>query len=170
MKTNFIILLFILGSNFIFGQDTSALNKRPSFNLDLYVNDTVFYEAPIAESFYVINDSMIQIFPGENLYFEATQNHGKLDKLKRVASVTDSSKTLIIEFKQVYKGKTHEQMILSVRNPFKKNLHYKAFMNLMKNKKWAKTSVVPVIAGLISYETWPNIITSLMLKGFELKD
>jgi hypothetical protein len=43
-------------------------------------------------------------------------------------------------------------------------------MNLMKDKKWVNTSVYPVMARLESIEMWPDIITSLALFGFKLKD
>ena len=60
--------------------------------------------------------------------------------------------------------------VLTIDNPFDKQLHYKATMNLMKNKKWVNTSVYPVMPKLKSIEMWPDIITSLALVSFELKD
>jgi hypothetical protein len=167
-----ITLLFItfVLTNQIYCQTDKSNNKRPPFELKLFVNDSAFYNAPMNESYYVINDSMIQIFPGEKIYIEADVDNNRLKNFNFVSEIKDKSKTLIIEFQQKVNGKNHEQMILTITNPFKQDLYYTAIINLMKNKKWRKTTVVPVMAGLISIEMWPDIITSMVLKGFELKD
>jgi hypothetical protein len=39
-----------------------------------------------------------------------------------------------------------------------------------KNTGPYKTSIIPVSPGIVSYETWPNIIPNLLLYGFELRD
>lgn len=76
----------------------------------------------------------------------------------------------MIEFEQTAKDKIHERMTCTIYNPFGKVLHYKAMMNLMKNNRWVRTSVIPVMAELRSIEIWADLITSLALTGFTLKD
>jgi hypothetical protein len=166
------ILVLIIGTliiNQVYGQ-TDKSNKRPAFDLKLYVNDSQFYNAPMGETNYIINDSIIQIFPGEKLFVEAEIINNKLTNFRVVNEIKDKSKTLVIDFQQTTKGKVHEQMILTIDNPFDKQLQYRAMMNLMKNKKWVNTSVYPVMPRLKSIEMWPDLITSLALVGFELKD
>lgn len=153
-----------------YGQAEKANNKRPAFELKLLVNDQQFYSSQMRESSYIINDSIVQIFPGEKLFVEADVVNDKLSNFQVVKEIRDKSKTLVIDFQQSAKGKVHEQMILTIDNPFAKQLNYAAAMNLMKDKKWVNTSVYPVMARLESIEMWPDIITSLALFGFKLKD
>ncbi len=153
----------------VYSQLKISNNVRPAFKLKLFVNDSVFYNAPMEQSFYIVRDSIIQIFPGEKLYIEADVANNRLINFKVVPEISDKSKTLIIEFHQEAKGRVHEQMMLTIHNPFNKSLNYKALMNLMKYKKWVETSVIPVRPKLKSIETWPDIITTMALTGFRLE-
>ena len=60
--------------------------------------------------------------------------------------------------------------MLEVQNPFPKNLTYEAQMFLLSNKKWVKTSIYPVMAGLSGFETWTDIIISLGLGNWKFTD
>jgi len=60
-------------------------------------------------------------------------------------------------------------MMLKVVNPFKQQLVYNATIFLMQQKKWVVTDVYPVEAELTSYETWPDIITSIGLGQWTFK-
>jgi hypothetical protein len=166
------IVILVIGSlmaNHCYGQ-TNNSNKRLAFDLKLFVDDNQSYNAPMGETNYIINDSIVQIFPGEKLFIEAEIVKNKLTNFKIVNDIKDKSKTLIVDFRQSAKGKVHEQMILSIDNPFNKQLRYKAMMNLMKHNKWVKTSVYPVMPRLKAIEMWPDLITSLALGGFELEN
>jgi Zn-dependent metalloprotease len=166
------ILVLIIGTLMI-GQvnaQTDKANIRPAFELKLNVNDSIFYNASMSESKYIINDSIIQIFPGEKLFVEAENVNNKLTNFKVVNEIKDKSKTLVFDFKQTTKGKVHGEMILTIENPFDKQLQYRAMMNLMRNQKWVNTSVFPVRPRLKCMEIWADLITSLALVGFELKD
>jgi hypothetical protein len=166
------ILILIVTSLIIYQgySQTDKSNKRPAFDLKLFVNDDQFYNAPMAESNYIINDSIIQIFPGEKLFIEAAVVNDKLTNFRVVNEIKDKNKTIVLDFQQRTKGKVHEQMILTIENPFDKEIYYKAKMNLMKTNRWLDTSVYPVRARLKSIEMWPDLLTSLTLVGFELKD
>jgi hypothetical protein len=166
------ILILIIGSLMIHQGycQTHDSNKRLAFDLKLFVDDNQFYNSPMGETNYIINDSIVQIFPGEKLFIEAEVVNNKLTNFRIVNDIKDKSKTLVVDFRQTIKGKVHEQMTLSIDNPFDKQLRYKAMMNLMKNNKWVKTSVYPVMPGLRGIEIWPDLITSLALVGFELED
>lgn len=153
-----------------YGQAEKENNKRPAFELKLLVNDQQFYSSQMEESSYIINDTIIQIFAGEKLFVEADVVKGKLLNFQVAKEIRDKNKTLVIDFQQSVNGKVHEQMMLTIDNPFAKQLNYAAAMNLMKNKRWVNTTVYPVMAHLKSIEMWPDIITSLALFGFELKD
>lgn len=168
-KTTLILVVVSLIVNVGYSQ-TERSNKRPAFDLKLFVNDDQFFQASMPETSYVINDSIIQIFPGEKLFIEVAEVNGKLSNFRVVNQINDKDKTIVVDFQQVTKGKVHEQMILIIDNPFDKQIYYKAKMNLMKNNRWVNTSVYPVMPRLKSIEMWPDFITSLALVGFELKD
>jgi hypothetical protein len=168
-KTILILVIGFLMINQGYSQ-THNSNKRLAFDLKLFVDDNQFYNSPMGETNYIINDSIVQIFPGEKLLIEAEVINNRLTNFRIVNDIKDKSKTLVVDFQQTVKGKVHEQMILSIDNPFDKQLRYKAMMNLMKNNKWVKTSVYPVMPRLKAIEMWPDLITSLALVGFELED
>jgi hypothetical protein len=163
----FLPCIFLIAN--LYGQSDNS-NLRPAFELKLLVNSKQFYSSPFGETKYIVNDSIILIFPGEKLFIEADINNNKLVNLKKVDAIDNPNKTLIVEFSQESEGKSHKYMQLIITNPYDKSLHYNALMNLMKTQKWVNTSVIPIMPKLKSIEMWPDIITSLALNGFELKD
>lgn len=166
MRTCFLIFLMLIGK-FCLAQSTG--NSRPPFSLKLFVNDSTFYQAQMGETMFVIDKKTVQIFPGEKLFIEADLMKDSLVNLKVVPEIINKEKTLTIVFMQENENKLHKQMRLTITNPFSKQLEYSAQINLMKYKKWVKTSVVPVQPGLVSYEMWPDIITTVALYNFHLK-
>jgi hypothetical protein len=81
----------------------------------------------------------------------------------------NSSKTLVISFTQTISNKTHKSMLLKITNPFKEKLYYSAVIFLMQQKKWVHTDVYPVEAEISSFESWPDIITSIALAKWSFK-
>ena len=59
-------------------------------------------------------------------------------------------------------------MILEVVNPFDKDLEYKAMMYIVGHDKWIQTNVLPVKSKLIGYETWSDVIITLVLSDWKL--
>ena len=59
---------------------------------------------------------------------------------------------------------------LMVQNRFPKALRYRALMRLKGRKEYVETSIVPVMAGLLSYESWADPIEELILFDFRLTD
>ena len=165
----FFTLLFISFCliNLIFAQNS---NERESFDLVLAVDEEQYFSAKIDKSQYVIMDKIIQIFPGEKVYIEADVLNNNLINLKKVDSVTNPEKTMIIEFKQVCEEKTHKYMMLYIENPYTKKLHYSANICLLKYGKWISTDVYDVEAGKSNYEMWPDLISSISLDSFSLID
>jgi hypothetical protein len=143
---------------------------RPAFTLKLFVDSANFYQADIPESTYFPKEGVVQIFSGETLYIEADVVGNKLANFKAVPAIINKEKTLTIIFEQDYEGKVHNQMRLTISNPFAKQLDYMAMMNLMKQRRWVETSVIPVMPGKRSIEMWPDILTSIALSDFTLKE
>ena len=59
--------------------------------------------------------------------------------------------------------------ILKVESKFEKDMRYKAEMRWPSTKKRQQTSVIPVKAGLMAFESWPYLIEEIVLYGFELE-
>lgn len=167
MKYRLLLLLLLMVK---FANAQTDGNERAPFALKLFVDSTNFYEAPMPKTFFVPKEGVIQIFPGETLYIEADVADNKLINLKAVPSIVNKEKTLTITFEQLHHGKLHEQMMLTISNPFSKGLEYKCIMNLMKQKRWVGTDVIPVRAKIMSKEMWGDILTSVALENFTLKD
>jgi hypothetical protein len=117
----------------------------------------------------VLPDKSVQLYPGEKVFVEVEQENGVIKSVKAVKENTNPDKTLILEFTQTAKNKVHQMMMLNVTNPFKKNLAYRALMYPLKAGKWVETDVLPVMAGLSGFETWPDVITSIALSGWTFK-
>jgi len=107
----------------------------------------------------------VLIHPNETLYV-TFQRTGDSLTLAHVGKDADKATQLILKmapFKEIHGTR------LEVENKFDKNLYYKAEIRLLSKNKRANTSVVPVIAGKMSFESWPYVIEELALSGFELR-
>lgn len=107
----------------------------------------------------------VLIHPGETLYV-TFQRTGDSLALEHVSKDADKAAQLI--FKMAPLKQIHGTM-LQVQNKFDKNLYYKAEMRLLSKNKRGNTSVVPVIAGKVSFKSWPYVIEELALSAFELR-
>lgn len=166
MKKVLLPFLFLL----YFGcYSQNETNKRPAFELNLSVNDSSVYSADISETKFVINDSIIQLFPNEKLYIELESSSGGEIRLIRKVQMENDKNTIVVEFKQIKEGNTHKSMQLSISNPFNNTLTYKAKICLLKNGKWVSTNVYPVKAKKSAIELWPDLITSISLSSFRIK-
>jgi hypothetical protein len=168
MKKLLFVLLMLTGRA-CFAQ-TMDTNTRPGFELKLFVNDSTFYQATMQATHYVVLNKIIQVFPGEKLFIEADVAKDSLVNLRMVPVIVNKEKTITIAFEQAHEGKQHEQMILTISNPFGKYLTYKANMNLMKLKRWVETDVLPVAPHLLSKEMWSDVITTIAVSDLYLKD
>ncbi|EHQ29869.1 hypothetical protein [Mucilaginibacter paludis] len=168
MKPLLLIIAFLLIKTTGYAQDNN-LPTRDAFKLTLAVNDTNFYAVDIKQSAYVLPDNTVQMYPGEKIYLEADFVNHELKAVKSVKSIVNPEKTITISFDQHKEGKKHQQMVLKVINPFGTKLKYQASIFLMKQYKWVKTDVLPVEAKLAAFETWPDVIVTIALSGWQLE-
>jgi hypothetical protein len=152
-----------------FGQ-TNDLPLRKAFELNMKVDDTTFYSADIKASAFIMPDNTIQLYPGETIYVEVELVEKEIKSMKTVKENLHPDKTLILSFTQQTEGKVHKRMMMKIENPFNEKLEFKAYMFLMKYNKWAPTSVIPIQPKSFSYETWPDIITTIGLTGWKFKE
>lgn len=165
----FLTAAFITISIGVKGQDTSLL-KRVPYTLKIDVDKDNFYQDEVGATPYVLPDKTIQIYPGETIYAEVTEENGEVKSITAVKEITNPERTLTISFKQTSENKVHQMMMLKIENPFPKNLHYTAMMFLLKQNKWAKTTVFPIEAKLAAYESWSDIIITLGLSNWKFTD
>lgn len=136
------------------------------------IDEINYWEWKVPQTPYVFNENYIQFYPGESLFVEADVVDDSIVKLTVVKEIINQDKTIIIDFIQVSKKedeRVHDFMMLNVKNPFNKDMEYKANIYLMRYKRWINTSIIPIRAGLESYESWPDIISSIVLYDFVLR-
>jgi len=129
-----------------------------------------FYEDEIGATPYVFPNNGMRIYPGETVYVEVVEENGIIKSMKAVKEITKPKTTLRIRFSQKSEKKIHQMMMLEVQNPFPKKLTYDAQIFLLRNKKWVKTSIYPVMAGLLGFETWTDIIILPGLGNWKFTD
>lgn len=163
------LFLFLSLMAFSYGQDSTAL-KRPPYKLKVYVDEKTVYEEDLKETPYVLQENTVQLYPGETVYVEIEEEKGIVKKVHAVKENTNPEKTVVISFMQSEKNKVHEMMILKVTNPFPRDLIYNAVIFPLRQKKWISTDVNPVQSKLASFETWPDVITSIGLGHWTFQD
>lgn len=164
-KISIITTVLLTLYTFAHSQDTSLLKRTP-YKLIVAVDKKTFYEEDLKEAPFVLPDNTVQLYPGETVFIEILQEEGIIKKLTAVKAISNPAITITLSFTQTANKKVHEMMMLKVVNPFAKDLNYRATIFLTRQNRWAKTSVVPVMAGLTGFETWPDVITTIGLNGW----
>ena len=160
--TIFFSIITVIGK----GQDENKL-ERNSFKLSLIVDENSTYDIDVPTSSYFKVPNLLQIYPSEKILIEIEQVNGVIKGLKVVKNNTHPDKTIQIFFSQQEKNHKHENMLLQIKNPFKMDLSYSAKIYLLNQKKWVETSVLPIKANLMSFETWPDIIVTMTLSDWK---
>jgi hypothetical protein len=142
---------------------------RSAFTLKLPVDGKQFYEQEVQESPYFVKDNVLQMYTGEKLFIEVETLDNKITAMKVVNKNVNPKKTIEIELKQEVKNKANESIMLKIKNPFKKELNYKAMMFIVGQNKWIPTSVLPIASELTGFELWKDIIITMVLKDWTLK-
>jgi hypothetical protein len=151
-------------------QDTTTVINRDAYRMKLVIDKKTTYESEIKVTPYFVQENVLQIYPGEDLYLEADLDNGKIKSVKVVKENLHPERTISIGFSQVVEKKLHEMMMLKVVNPFKQDLTYKVKLLPFRSNAWMPTMALPVKGGNSSFETWPDIITSIVLSEWSLKE
>ena len=97
----------------------------------------------------------VLIHPGEELYVKFEES-GTALKLVSVSKEKNDQAQLIMKMDPF--DKKEGMLMLKVQSKFKKTMIYKAEMRLLSKNRRQETSVVPLLAGLMSFESWPHPI------------
>ena len=168
MKTR-IILTILLSSILTITYSQNEIKQRAEFNMKLPVDGEKYYEQKVESSVYFVKDKVLQIYPGERLLIEVEIDKNEMTSMKVVKKNLNPEKTIEIEFSQKVKERKNEMMMLKISNPLNIDIEYKAMMFIVGHDKWLNTNVLPVRAKLTSYETWPDVIITLVLTEWKLK-
>ncbi len=152
---------------FSYSQNENAF--REEFTLKLPVNSKQFYEQTVSRTPFFVKENILQIFPGEKLLIEVERNENKIISMKVVKENFNPEKTIAVEFTQEVKERKSESMMLMIKNPFDKDLEYKAMMFIVGHDKWIDTHVLPVGSRLTGFEMWTDVIITLVLSDWKLK-
>jgi len=163
----FLALILCSFSILLNAQDNARLN-RDRFKLVLAVDSNASYDLDVKSSAYLNGPNVLQLYPGEKVYLEIEEVNGVISNITSVKENKNPDRTIEVSFYQDVKSGKNAGMILKINNPFKMNLTYSAKIFLMKESKWVETSVMPVRAGLSSFETWPDVIVTIALKDWQL--
>lgn len=163
-----LLLILILGLTSL---DLFSQNENPyrqEFVLKLPVDGEQFYEQRVVRSPYFVKNKILQIYAGEKIFIEVEKTKNSIDSMKVVKENINPNKTITVELTQNVKDRKSESMILKVVNPFDKDLEYKAMMYIVGHNKWIQTNVLPVKSKLAGFETWSDVIITLVLSEWKL--
>ena len=145
---------------------TFSQEKRKVFTLEIAADETHQYKAEIPESPYFVKEKILQLYCGEKLFIECEISNDTISSMKVVEKNENPSKTIEIEFTQNNEDRKNIITMLSVTNPFQKDFIYDAHMYTPFSQDWVETSIIPVRAKLMSYESWGHSIITLVLDNW----
>lgn len=166
MKSIFLVLLNF-SALLSFAQNEKT--NRDSFYLNIVVDSDNNYGMDIQTSPYFVKDYILQIYPTEKLFIETELKNDTIFSMKVVKENIYPEKTIVVEFKQSAEDRNKVSMLLNVKNPFDKNLIYKALMFTPFSNELKATSIIPVKPKLSAFEIWPHAIISLVLTDWKLE-
>lgn len=162
-------MTILLSISFAFAYSQNEKVNRDEFNLKLPVDGEQYFEQKVASSPYFVKEKTLQIYPGEKIFIEFEIEKKEIVSMKVVKENLNPEKTIEVELIQTVKDRKSEMIMLKIVNPFKKDLEYKAMMFIVGHDKWINTNVLPVKSKLTSYETWTDVIITLVLTDWKLK-
>lgn len=112
----------------------------------------------------VVQQSMVSIYPGMTVNFEADLDGDRLVNLKLVKEIANPAKTITAKLSQDEKV----GMMLSTSNPFDKDLRIRMGMMLLDGEDLLRTSSCPVVAGGGGYELWPYPLFQVIFADMRL--
>lgn len=167
MKARFLLTLMLCAC-FVFAYAQNDTPEREAFTLILPVDGKQQYEEEVRAGPYFVKEGTLQIYPGDTLLIEVEPAKKEISSMKVVRYNLNPEKTVKVEFTQTVEDGQSQFMMLSVTNPFKKDLEYKAMMFLAGHDEWVETNVLPVQAKISGVELWRDVIITLALYDWKL--
>lgn len=138
---------------------------RDPFVLQLPVDDERYYEQKFDKVPFV-HENTVLLFNNEKFGIDIKPSENGLFDI--VYKKDYEKADVILSFSQTKLDK-NLMMILEIKNNTKKTLTMDGLMTVPGKKGVKSTSIIPIQAGLSSFESWPHPIVQLALKGIQLK-
>lgn len=132
---------------------------RSAKTLKLKISKTEVAEVDFPKGPYVA-DGYINVLSGEEINVEFDDGADGLTNPRYVKKVTTPEKTVTFNLSLTDKG-----TILTVKNPFAKNILYDCQIQHYKAQGLQKTTIIPVPSGLVSLEHWPYPVTQVVINN-----
>jgi len=132
---------------------------RPVTTVRLKLNNKEFFEMEFPKSPYVA-EGFINVLAGEEMLVEFDDTDGTLSNPRYVKTGAKPERTISFRLEQ-----TDEGTVLSVKNPFTKSIIYDCAIQHYSEQRFRKTSIIPVRAGLVSFEMWPYPVAQVVVSN-----
>ena len=165
------ILLILLSTCFVaMGQQQQTADQareavcqrvscRSVTTVRLKLNDKEYFEMEFPKGPYVA-EGFINVLAGEEFLVEFDDTDGVLSNPRYVKTAAKPERTISFRLEQSTEG-----TVLQVKNPFTKNIIYDCLIQHYKEQRLKKTSILPVQAGLVSFEMWPYPVAQVVVSN-----
>jgi hypothetical protein len=132
---------------------------RPVTKIQLKLNAKEYFEMEFPKGPYVA-EGFINVLAGEEFLVEFDDTDGKLSNPRYVKTAATPARTVSFRLEQ-----TEEGTILKVKNPFAKSIIYDCLIQRHNEERLRRTSIIPVQAGLLSFEMWPYPVAQAVISN-----
>jgi len=126
-------------------------------NLKLDNKDVLSFDFPKTP---YVAEGYVNILLGEKVNVEFDEEANKLTNARYVEQIKSAEKTVTFELLEIENG-----IILSVKNPFSKDIIYDCLIQNYKTGKLQSTSIIPVRSKLLSFESWAEPIPQVVISN-----
>lgn len=138
---------------------------REPFTLKLGVDDAHFYEQKIDRRIPYVHEDAVLLFCGERFGVKLTKSQGRITHV--TYEPDEKAADLFFVFHQE-KVSDHLATLLEIKNHTGDTVYLDAAMVVLNRQTPVRTSLLPVQAGITSYEMWPHPIVQLMVHDIRL--
>jgi hypothetical protein len=132
---------------------------RPVTTVRLKLNNKEYFEMEFPSGPYVA-DGFINVLAGEEVLVEFDDSNGALANPHYVKTAAKPERTISFRLEQ-----TDEGTVLRVKNPFTSRITYDCMIQHYSEQRLRKTSILPVQAGLASFEMWPYPVAQVVVSN-----
>ena len=146
---------------------TNGISFHKPFTLKLNVDKEHYYEQEFPKIPYVYQGD-VYLFKGDAFGIDLQITNGVI---RSVSYQADTNKAaVILRFTQEIKDGGDAMMLLVIRNQTDQKLFIDALITVPGKETARETSILPVGAGLVGYESWPHPIVQLVLRNIRLQE
>jgi hypothetical protein len=143
----------------------NAMNTIRAFLFFLLAYSATAWSVPMARPHPSTLKDKVAIKLGEEMTVQFRQEGNTLSEPKIVKELESPAAALKLRF-----SKKEGILMLSVESLMEKTMRYRALARLHGKTNYFETSVVPVMAGKFSFESWQDTLEELVLFDFRLTD